>query len=733
MSMGRFADALELIALGGKASAQQINRVSREKEKRQRSVSIVSLSILLFTLILGTSIFAYIYFKGAPTPAAQSVVQSTVIAIKTSTSHPTPTTITTTPPATETPPAVNPEAASASSLTLLGTPIARQSSGFNEIARWGIGGVNVVKWSPDGKTIALGTTNGIYLYDADTKESTLFINTQFNVKVMSFNPAGGDEIIAGSPAGIVQTWNYKSGVALQNFTYSRPISDTITNDTAVTAISYSLDGKHVAIGYQNGAINYFSSDPNNPDMTVENHPTVEDLVISQDRRFIYASNGSNNINVWDIQTATKNKSPLSNQSPINNLSTSPNAKFLLAGGSGNSVYLWDLLTFSQVSQVSSFPNLGGTVTDFDISNDNKYAAIGLSTGEIKVFAMPVEADYSKTHVPLWTFKDFNEKILSVAFSPNEPTIASGNHEEGLKIRNVEKSEKEPFSLNQTMRSINDIYLSSDGAWLASAHVDHVIRIWNVNEAKEAYQFDGYLPKGVPFSPDNRFLTYIYSPGQNKDDVIRVVELQSGNIAAELPDYTQKSFVQFTADSKLLVMGDAYHASIWDIATWEEVDTKGGSTAGCGQYTTHQSKLLAIISDAGIFFTPFDAKMQAMCGTKPRGAALMYYFYAQHKMLFVLGNTNGDLWIWDFNSTDIGIIQSDTPYPESGKIFLAGDQASGWYAYVSNGKINITNIDSSAGTPIDGQADYQYRVALLPSQHLMALGSQYGSIHIWTMP
>ena len=73
-----------------------------------------------------------------------------------------------------------------------------------------------------------------------------------------------------------------------------------------------------------------------------------------------------------------------------------------------------------------------------------------------------------------------------------------------------------------MGGVDEIYLSNDGLWLATSHADGLIRVWNVKEAKEAYApFEGYLPRGTPFSPDNSFLTYIYSPGKNQDDVIRV--------------------------------------------------------------------------------------------------------------------------------------------------------------------------------------------------------------------
>ncbi len=727
ISMGHFADALELIALGDKAPAQKINRVSREKEKRQRSFSIVSLSILLLVLVLGTSLFTYNYFNSPQTAAPAA---ATLVTLTPTPANPAPETAAPLP--TEAPPTLAAESIPTSNLTLLGTPIAgNPPAQLREIARWGIGGVNVVKWSPDGSTIALGTTSGIFLYDAGTKASTLFIDTQFNVVELAFNPAeGSNEIAAGSSTGGVRIWDFRSGTLLRSFAYARPASDTILPNTMVTAISYSLDGAFIAIGYKNGALNYFPADQGASIMIVENHPAVEDLLISPDNRFIYASNGSNNIDIWDIQTAKKDKTPLSNPTSINSLIMSPDQQFLLAGGGGNSVYLWDLFN---LKQVSSFPNLGGTVADFDISSDSKTVAIGLKTGEIKVFAVPAPADYSKTHVPLLSIKGHSEQIRSVAFSPNQLIVASGNHEEGLKLWDAQSGEN-TFALNQSMPGIDELYFSGDGVWLATAHADGILRLWDINEAKEAYQFEGYLPKGVPFSPDNRFFTYIFSPGNNKDELIRVVDLKSGKQVAELSSYTPRAFVQFNDASTLLVMGDAYHARIWDVATWEQVDTKGGPTAGCGQYFTPQGTLLTIISNAGIFFRSFDNNMQTMCGTKPLGLTVMYYFYEKHQIAFVLGEANnGAVWISDFDLTEINRREEDVAYPTSSQIFLAADQASGLYAYVSDGKINIKNISGANSGAIEQQDDYQYRVALLPGKNLMALGSKYGSIHIWTLP
>lgn len=731
ISMGHFADALELIALGDKAPSQKINRISREREKRLKSFSIVSLSILLVVLILGTSLFAYNYFlrsrQTAMLPTAGPViVQATTTAVP----SPTPT-VAATPTASDQPTPV-PVPSAASSLSLLGTPIVTaQNATPREIARWGIGGVNVVRWSPDGRTIALGTTSGIFLYDAQSKASKLFIDTQFNVLALSFNPAG-DQITAGSPDGIVNSWNSTTGAFVQSFNYTRPPSETITNNTAVTAILYSVDG-HLAVGYKNGAINYFSIDRNTADQYYENYPAVEDLAISPDGRYIYAGNGSRDVFAWDI-SAGKQSETLINPTPIKRLRLSNDQKWLLTGGDASSVYLWDISEITP-RHVTSFSNLGGAVTGFDFSHNDQYVAIGLSSGEIRIFAMPAgREEYSKTHVPLKIIEGYDEQVLSIASAPDQLVVASGNHEEGLKLWDIQSGEN-TFSLDASLRAIEEIHFSADGNWLASAHTGGLLRIWDVNQAMEAHPpFErSSLPKGVPFSPDNRYLAYVYALENRRGDVIRVVELRSGKVVTELPGFTNTMFVQFSDDSKLLVMGDAYTASIWDVATWEQVDIKGGPTAGCGQYSTPQSDLLAIISGAGIMFHEYDAKIQEMCGVKPLGAKLMYYFYQSHRMLFVRGNEKGDLWIWTSNTADLGRFRSNTPYPTPGKIFLAGDQASGLYAYVANGRILIKNISGSTVATIDRQDDYQYRVALLPDKKLMALGSRYGSIHIWVLP
>jgi len=291
------------------------------------------------------------------------------------------------------------------------------------------------------------------------------------------------------------------------------------------------------------------------------------------------------------------------------------------------------------------------------------------------------------------------------------------------------NEENKFSLDQSRRAINDIYFSDNGSWLTTSHDGGTVRVWRVSTAQLAYQFEGYLPNGNPFSPDNRFLVFIGPADRNKSESIQVVDLASGNIIVNLPGYPPKSMVQFTDDSKLLIAGTSDVAKIWDVSTWEQVSSHGGYTDGCGQYFTPdpQNNLLAVISNAGIF----SAYDKELCGTKVGGATLMYYFPNRKQLLFILGD--GSLWIGNSTSRDISRKAFGAPYLLPGSVFIAGED-SGWYAQVIGDKLYIKNVNGGPpGVILDHHDDYAFRVAFLPDKNLIAFGTAYGSIHIWSMP
>lgn len=737
-SMGNFADVLEMIALGESAPRKRIQSLSRKRRQpkaksRAKMIGKQNRLFIIAVLIALVGVAAFVFRGLYPVPLQRentNYMPTVAVVDHTATSVPLVGDLNATvaaPVASLTVPTLSSLISPFSSVTLLGTPLTHDRPfTYKEIAKWGIGGVNVVKWSPNGTIIALGTTSGIFLYDSNSWELQQYINTEFNAVEMTFSP-DGETIVAGSMEGEAKAWNVKNGHYIREFGYEKPNNDHITQDKRVNAISYSQNGSNIAIGYEDGSLNYFAIDQNSPAMVVGQYPSIEDLVISGDNRFIYVSNGTNKIIVWDI-ASKKNIGELSYPTPIDKLKLSQDRQFLLSSGAANLVYMFDLF---EDKIVSSFSNLGGVPTDFDISSDDRLIAIGLNTGGIKVFNKPNPEDYSKTQQPVLTIDGSGNRIRSVAFSPNQPVFASGSWEDGLLLWNAQAGIEPMFSLNASMGGVNEIYFSADGAWLATSHKDGNVRIWNVAEGRMDYQFPGYLSKGEPFSPNSQFLVIVRPPEKNKLEAVQIVELRSGDIVAELPGYQSGFLVQFSDDSKILVTGDTQNATIWDVSTWEEVSSHGGLNAGCGQYFSPQNELLTVISDARVLFS-YTEKIQVMCATKPEGAKLVYYFQSQHRAYFVLGN--GALWNWDFRSTDItNIFRSGFPYSFSDDVFLAADERSGWYVHSPDGEKLIVMGNTGMYALSEVQNDYRYRVAMSPSNRLIALGSQYGSIHIWTTP
>jgi len=74
-----------------------------------------------------------------------------------------------------------------------------------ELARYGKGKIRDVDWSPDGDLLAVASTIGIWLYDAETLEDIRYIETDSGVTSVAFAP-DGQTLASGSHDGTVRLW-----------------------------------------------------------------------------------------------------------------------------------------------------------------------------------------------------------------------------------------------------------------------------------------------------------------------------------------------------------------------------------------------------------------------------------------------------------------------------------------------------------------------------------------------
>ena len=118
-----------------------------------------------------------------------------------------------------------------------------ESNSANEMTRLlriGSGTPQGVSWSPDGKTLAVATGLGVFLYDAVTFDQVGFIDVGDMVTEMAFSPDG--ENLAVARETIVSVWDVSSGQKLAEM--EGDIEGGISN------LAYGQGGHVAAYGQQ---------------------------------------------------------------------------------------------------------------------------------------------------------------------------------------------------------------------------------------------------------------------------------------------------------------------------------------------------------------------------------------------------------------------------------------------------------------------------------------------------
>ncbi|MFN7384702.1 MAG: protein kinase domain-containing protein [Dolichospermum sp.] len=189
------------------------------------------------------------------------------------------------------------------------------------------------------------------------------------------------------------------------------------------------------------------------------------------------------------------------------------------------------------------------------SPDGQTLASGSSDKTIKLWNV-------KTGKLLQTLKGHSSWVTSVAYSPDGQTLASGSGDNTIKLWDVNTG-----NLLQTFTghssSVNSVAYSPDGQTLASGSGDKTIKLWDVKTGNLLQTLPGHSGwvRPVAYSPDGQTLA-----SGSQDDTIKLWNVKTGNLLQTLPSHSYEvNSVAYSPDGQTLASGNFDNTiKIWQL-------------------------------------------------------------------------------------------------------------------------------------------------------------------------
>ena len=318
------------------------------------------------------------------------------------------------------------------------------------IARLGKGGINIMRFSPDGTRLAVGTDVGVWLYDVpDGKETALFTEHPGQVNALAFSTDGKILASGGFANPVIQLWNLET-------------------DSKLTTLKLA-----------------------------ERHDWITALAFSEDNTILISLDTFGDIIYWDVETGSKLLDPR-NVDPVDTYeiaALSPNGSMAAIGDkNGTQIHLWNTTTGKR------WVTLNGHTNFFKEGPDEDEKEADIQTMAFTLDGKTLVSGSEDKTVQLWntngakrsTLRGHQGWVTSVAFSSDGAIVASGDTNKIIKVWDVDTG-RERATLIGHKNTINALTFVPEGTspysgCLASGSADGTIRFWDPETGQELIIF-----------------------------------------------------------------------------------------------------------------------------------------------------------------------------------------------------------------------------------------------------
>jgi WD40 repeat protein len=376
-------------------------------------------------------------------------------------------------------------------------------------------------------------------------------------------------LASASPAdGIVKLWNLNTGRAR-----------VAIRAQMISALSFSPDGSMLAFGGYDGSLRLCDVATGLEHANLSGHSgNIRAIAFTPDGKTL-ASNGQDRvIGIWDLSTGQKRTSLSLNSVPGWNrgLALSPNGKLLAAAYDNHTVKLWEVATGKERMTLKNMQ-----VLSVAFSPDGKT----LATGSGNDFA-----DDGIPTIKLWDLNSGKETatirgptgwVLSLVFSPDGKSLAWATGSRIAVWMDVET--KNQLALPH-MGAVGCVAFSPDGKKFVTGSEDASVKVWDasvlrdksVGQERDIIRHADAV-RAVAISPDGKTLATSWE----KASTIKLWSLDTCQEVAALEEpkgvATSPNAMAFSPDGKTLAYATMQVVRLWrrQTANWEKGPTLTG--------------------------------------------------------------------------------------------------------------------------------------------------------------
>jgi WD40 repeat protein/transcriptional regulator with XRE-family HTH domain len=461
------------------------------------------------------------------------------------------------------------------------------------------GDVWAIEFSPDGKRLAGGCTDGTALiWDIATGEALILEGHTLAIEGLAFKP-DGRWLATASDDQTMKLWDTTTGQLLRDVTGFPDIVDSVSFNSDGTRLATASTGAHIQI---------WDATKIDGEEILRIEENVSVVTFSPDGTQISAASGSN-VKIWDASTGQELRTLIGHKGWVIDIVFSPDGKQLATTSFDNTTKVWSITPGQEAITVSGqgigFAHVAFSPDATQLATDGVDGSATIwdaTTGEVKHTLMGhtdrvIGIAFSQDNHLLatvsfdgmaivWDTKS-GEKVHAlsahqggardVAFSPDGKRIATGGFDGAARIWDVATGE-EVLAFSEGEGFILGVAFSPDGTKLATSSTNTTAAIWDLKTGERLFTLEGHtdpLPD-VAYSPDGKQLATA-----SQDGTAIVWDAATGSKLLTLTGHgSEIQSVAFSPDGKQITTGSGDNtAKLWDAETGEEIFTLPGSAGG----------------------------------------------------------------------------------------------------------------------------------------------------------